>query len=137
MARIMAIDYGGKRCGIAVTDPLQIIARALDTISPEILMDYLEKYFSKEPVEALVVGEPFRHDGTHSEIEKQIAPFIEKFKEKFNNIPVYRVNEMFSSQNAMKSLIASGVKKKDRKNKALLDSTSATLILQDYLENRI
>ena len=84
-----------------------------------------------------MVGEPFRHDGTHSEIENQIVPFIQKFKEKFANIPVYRVNEMYSSQNAMKSLIASGVKKKDRKNKALLDSTSATLILQDYLENRI
>ncbi|PCJ67386.1 MAG: Holliday junction resolvase RuvX [Bacteroidetes bacterium] len=133
MARILALDYGGKRTGIASTDPLQIIASPLTTVQTNDLMDYLSKYFQTEVVSDLVVGQPTRHDGSFSAIEKYILIFIEKFRKKFPLINIHRVNEMYTSQEAMKALVASGVKKKDRRNKNLLDSTAATLILQEFL----
>jgi putative Holliday junction resolvase len=135
MPRILAIDYGRKRCGIAVTDQLKLIARPLITVKTIDLMNYLESYFKTEPVETVVVGQPFRFDGSHPEIETEILYFIVKFSEKFPVMKVERVNEMFTSKEAMRSLIASGVKKKQRRDKSLLDSASAALILQDYLQN--
>jgi putative Holliday junction resolvase len=136
MARILAFDYGGKRTGIAVTDPLQMIATALATVDTNVLMDYLKTYCTKEEVETFVVGQPFRMDGSTSDIEVEILKFIEKLKAEFPNIPVKRMDESFTSKRSMQSLIASGVKKKDRRDKRLLDSVSATLILQDYLATK-
>ena len=136
MSRILALDYGGKRTGVASTDPLQIIASPLITVQTEDLMDYLTKYIAKEDVSELVVGQPTRHDGSFSGIEKYILEFIEKFKKKFPAIVVHRINEMYSSKDAMQALIASGVKKKDRRDKKLLDSTAATLLLQEFLYDK-
>jgi|TARA_B110000902_G_scaffold48063_1_gene54697 putative Holliday junction resolvase len=133
LARILALDYGGRRTGIATTDPLQIIATPLITVQTEDLMDYLTDYIAKEDVCDLLVGQPTRHDGSFSGIEKYILEFIEKFKAKFPTIPVHRINEMYSSKDAMQALIASGVKKKGRRDKKLLDSTAATLLLQEFL----
>ena len=136
MGRIVAIDYGGKRCGIATTDVLQMIANPLTTVETNKLLVFLQNYFAKEPVEAWVVGQPQRHDGSASDIEKEILVFIEKLKTAIPDIPVYRINEMFTSKMAKQSLIDSGVKKKQRKDKALLDSIAATIILQDFLTSR-
>mgnify|MGYP006117369897 FL=1 len=136
MSRILALDYGGKRTGVASTDPLQIIASPLITVQTEDLMDYLTEYIAKEDVSELVVGQPTRHDGSFSGIEKYILEFIEKFKKKFPAIVVHRINEMYSSKDAMQALIASGVKKKDRRDKKLLDSTAATLLLQEFLYDK-
>jgi putative Holliday junction resolvase len=136
LSRILALDYGGKRTGIASTDPLQIIASPLITVQTEDLMDYLTKYVAQEDVSELVVGQPTRHDGSFSGIEKYILEFIEKFKKKFPAIVVHRINEMYSSKDAMQALIASGVKKKDRRDKKLLDSTAATLLLQEFLYDK-
>jgi putative Holliday junction resolvase len=129
------MDYGGKRTGIAVTDPLQIIASPLTTVETSNLMEYLQNYLAKEEVELLVLGLPVRHDGSFSAIESEILEFIKQFKSKFPEIPIERINEMYSSKDAMQSLIASGVPKKKRKDKKLLDSTSATLILQEFLSH--
>jgi putative Holliday junction resolvase len=137
MARVMAIDYGSKRCGIAVTDPLRIIATALKTVPTSELDSFLKEYFSKESVNCLVIGEPFRYDGSASSIEVEIQPFIARFQENFPDIEVQRINEMFTSKQAMKTLIASGLSKKKRRDKSLLDSTSATIILQEYLQHTI
>lgn len=136
MSRILALDYGGKRTGIASTDPLQIIASPLITVQTEDLMDYLTTYIAEEDVSELVVGQPTRHDGSFSGIEKYILEFIKKFKKKFPAIVVHRINEMYSSKDAMQALIASGVKKKDRRDKKLLDSTAATLLLQEFLYDK-
>jgi putative Holliday junction resolvase len=133
MPRIIALDYGGKRTGIATTDPLQIIATPLITLETKDLMDFLGTYFRNEEVSEIVVGQPTRHDGTFSAIEEHILVFIEKFKATHPTIKVHRINEMYSSQNAMQALIHSGVKKKDRRDKKLLDSTAATLLLQEFL----
>ncbi len=134
VSRILAIDYGKVRCGLAVTDPLQIIATALTTVKTEELLPYLQTYLTKEKVEKLVVGEPFRMDGTHSEIETEIRKFIHSFETAHPGIPVLRHNEMYTSKMAMRSLIESGVKKKKRRDKSLLDSASATIILQEFLQ---
>lgn len=136
MPRILAFDYGGKRTGIAVTDPMQMIATALGTVDTNVLMDYLKTYCAKEEVETFVVGQPFRMDGTTSDIEVEILKFIEKLKTEFPNIPIQRMDESFTSRRSMQSLIDSGVKKMDRRDKRLLDSVSATLILQDYLATK-
>ncbi|MHB1279258.1 MAG: Holliday junction resolvase RuvX [Bacteroidia bacterium] len=136
MARIVAFDYGGKRTGISVTDPLQMIATALGTVDTKEVMDYLKTYCAKEEVETFVVGQPFRMDGSTSDIEVEILKFIEKLKTEFPQIPIKRQDESFTSRRSMESLIASGVKKKDRRDKRLLDSVSATLILQDYLATK-
>jgi putative Holliday junction resolvase len=136
MARILAIDYGGKRCGIAVTDPLQIIATALTTVDAPKLLEFLKDYCGKEAVEAFVVGKPMRHDGSDSSVETEIAAFVVKLKEHFPQTPVHRVDEMFTSKMAQRSLIDSGVRKKQRRDKRLLDSVAATIILQDYLSSK-
>jgi len=133
LARILCLDYGGKRTGIAVTDPLQIIATPLDTVETSKLMDFLKKYISSEEVETLVVGQPTRHDGSFSPIEEEILKFITQFQSAFPQIQTDRINEMFSSKDAMQALIASGVPMMKRRDKKLLDKTAAALILQEYL----
>lgn len=133
MARILALDFGTKRTGIAVTDELQIIASGLTTVPTSELLQFLEKYFSEENVELVLLGEPKQMDNTASESEVNIAEFLKKFTEKFPQKKVGRVDERFTSKMAFQSMIDSGLKKKQRKNKALVDEISATIILQSYL----
>ena len=129
MARILAIDYGMKRTGIAVTDALQIIASGLTTVNTNELISFLKDYTSKEAVELFIVGEPKQMDNTASESEVLIVPFLKKLEEQFPNIPIQRVDERFTSKMAFQTMIDSGLKKNQRKNKALVDEISATLIL--------
>jgi len=133
MARILALDYGGKRTGIAVTDEFQIIASGLATVATKELLPYLENYFETENVELVLVGEPKQMDNTPSQSEAAILEFLKKFKEKFPLMEMKRVDERFTSKMAVKTMIDSGLKKKKRRNKALLDEISATIILQTYL----
>jgi len=133
MARILALDYGGKRTGIAVTDEFQIIASGLATVATKELLPYLENYFETENVELVLVGEPKQMDNTPSQSEAAILEFLKKFKEKFPLMEMKRVDERFTSKMAVKTMIDSGLKKKKRQNKALLDEISATIILQTYL----
>lgn len=133
MARILALDYGGKRTGIAVTDEFQIIASGLATVATKELLPYLENYFMTENVELVLVGEPKQMDNTPSQSEAAIQEFLKKFKEKFPLMEMKRVDERFTSKMAVKTMIDSGLKKKKRQNKALLDEISATIILQTYL----
>ncbi len=133
MARILALDYGLKRTGIAVTDEMQIIASGLATVETRELIPYLEKYFQTENVELVLVGEPKQMDNSASQSEQAILEFITKFTSKFPTMPVKRVDERFTSKMAVRTMIDSGIKKTKRKNKALLDEISATIILQSYL----
>ncbi|GAA4231671.1 Holliday junction resolvase RuvX [Postechiella marina] len=133
MARILAIDFGGKRTGIAVTDELQIIASGLTTVNTKELISFLKDYISKEKVELFLIGEPKQMDNTASESEVLIAAFIEKLKKAIPDMPLKRVDERFTSKMAFQTMIDSGLKKNQRKNKALIDEISATLILQSYL----
>ncbi len=133
MSRILALDYGTKRTGIAVTDELQIIASGLTTVATSDLLVFLEDYFSKEDVTLILVGLPKKLDNTPSESEKFITPFIQKLKRKFPNIPLKRIDERFTSKMAFQTMIDSGLSKKKRRNKALVDEISATIILQSYL----
>ena len=135
MGKIVAIDYGGKRTGVAETDVLRIIASGLTTVETPKLMEFLEKHFAQEPFSILVVGQPFQKDGNTSDIEEDILKFIAKFKNKFPNIPVERVDESYSSKRAFQSMIDGGLGRKRRRDKALLDEVSATIILQDYLDS--
>lgn len=136
MARILAIDYGMKRTGLAVTDALQIIASGLTTVNTNELLSFLKNYISKEPVELFIVGEPKQMDNTASESETLIAPFLKKLEQQFPNIPIQRIDERFTSKMAFQTMIDSGLKKNQRKNKALVDEISATLILQSYLYSK-
>lgn len=133
MARILALDYGVKRTGIAVTDDFQIIASGLATIPTKELIPYLENYFKIENVELVLVGEPKQMDNTASNNEVPIQEFLTKFQEKFPSMEMKRVDERFTSKMAVRTMIDSGLKKKKRQNKALLDEISATIILQSYL----
>lgn len=133
MARILAIDYGTKRTGIAVTDELQIIASGLTTVNTQTLMEFLERYFREEKVELVLVGEPKQKDGAASQSEIHIQEFLKSFSEKFPVMPVKRVDEAFTSKMAFQTMIDSGLKKKKRRDKALIDEISATIILQSYL----
>ncbi len=133
MARVMALDYGVKRTGIAVTDELQMIASGLTTIDTPSLLNFLEDYFKKEKVETVVVGEPKQKDNSASQSEVFIAEFLKKFAEKFPEMKLVRVDERFTSKMAFQTMIDSGLKKKKRQNKALVDEVSATIILQSYL----
>lgn len=134
--RILAFDYGTKRIGIAVTDPLQIIATGLDTIHPKGIIDYLKKYLSSEQVELFVVGEPRQMDGSPSQSTPHIKGFITTLKKHFPEIPVERIDERFTSKMASAVVAQSGFKKTDRQNKERLDTISATIILQTYLEKK-
>ncbi|MEN8187744.1 MAG: Holliday junction resolvase RuvX [Bacteroidota bacterium] len=136
MGRILAFDYGEKRTGIAVTDELQIIASGLTTIETDKIIPFLKNYLKNENVELFLIGEPKQMDNSASESEILIKPFIEKLKSEFSHIPIKRVDERFTSKMAFQTMIDSGLKKKQRKNKALLDEISATIILQSYLYNK-
>ncbi len=136
MARILAIDYGTKRTGIAVTDELQLIASGLTTVETHKLMPFLKDYFSNETVETVVIGEPTQKDGTASDVEVNIQNFIKGFEQKFPKIILKRVNERYTSKMAFQSMIDGGLTKKQRKNKALVDEISATIILQEFLYNK-
>jgi putative Holliday junction resolvase len=133
MSRILAIDFGEKRTGLAVTDELQLIASGLKTINTPNLINYLEEYLKNENVELFIVGEPKTLLNKPSESEKFIKPFLKLLKSKFPKIPIVRIDERFTSKIAFQTMIDSGVKKKQRRNKALIDEISATLILQSYL----
>ena len=136
MARILAIDYGRKRVGLAVTDPMQIIANGLDTVPAKDLLDYLEKYMAKEPVECIVVGYPKQLNNQDSESMKFVRPFLGQLKKRFPDIPVELMDERYTSKIAFQAMIDGGLKKKARQNKALIDTVSATIILQSYMEKK-
>lgn len=133
MKRLLAIDYGKKRCGIAVTDPLQIIASGLTTVSTPDLISFLKKYTTDEAVEKIIIGRPKRMNNEDSEIETDIQRFIELLTKELPQIPIEREDERFTSKIAFQTMIDSGLKKKQRQNKALIDEISATLILQSCL----
>lgn len=133
MSRILAIDFGTKRSGIAVSDELQIIASGLTTVPTDNLLTFLEDYFSKEKVELVLVGEPKHLNNTASQSESYIQEFLKKFIEKFPQKKLKRIDERFTSKMAFQSMIDSGLKKKQRQNKALVDEISATIILQSFL----
>ncbi len=135
MARILAIDFGTKRTGIAVTDELQLIASGLTTVETAILVTFLKEYFENEKVELVLMGQPLQKDGTPSDVESEIKKFLEVFTKEFPTMPVKRVDERYTSKMAFQTMIDSGLKKKQRRNKALLDEISATIILQQYLYN--
>lgn len=135
MARILAIDYGKKRVGLAVTDELQMIANGLTTIPPHEVIPYLKEYTQQENVEAIVVGEPKQMDNTESESARYIKPFLKKLKAAFPDMPVKRMDERFTSKMAFQAMIDGGMKRKQRQNKAMVDKVSATIILQSYLQS--
>ncbi len=135
MARILAIDYGKKRTGIAVTDNLQIIASGLTTVPTKELYPFLIEYTNNEKVELFLVGEPKQMNNSASESEALIIPFIDDLIKMFPSIPIKRIDERFTSKMAFQTMIDSGLKKKQRRNKALVDEISATIILQSYLYN--
>ena len=133
MPRILAIDYGIKRTGIAVTDEMQMIAFGLTTIASDTVISFLKDYFSKEKVTVVLVGEPKQMDGTPSQSADIINVFFLHFQATFPAIPVERVDERFTSKMAFQTMIDSGLNKKQRQNKALVDEIAATIMLQDYL----
>ena len=136
MARILAIDYGTKRTGLAVTDPLQIIANGLDTVATSELEDYLRRYLEQEEVEAIVVGEPFYPDGNPAQIHHLVVGFVRRLKKLFPDIEVVTHDESYTSEEAKQIILQSGAKRKKRRDKGLVDKVSAVLILQDYLETK-
>lgn len=136
MGRIMAIDYGRKRTGIAVSDTLQLIANGLTTVPTHQLLDFVVDYVRKEPVERILVGLPKQMNNEPSENMKRIEPFVRSLKNKLPSIHVEYVDERFTSVLAHRTMLEAGLKKKDRQNKALVDEVSATIILQTFLENR-
>jgi putative Holliday junction resolvase len=134
MARLIAIDYGTKRIGLAVTDPLRIIATALDTVPTSGFFEYLKKYLEKEEVECFIVGDPRNMDNTPSDISPMIVNFIKRLEKLYPQIPIKRVDERFTSKIAQQSMLLSGLKKSDRRKKEIVDKRSAVLILQSYME---
>jgi putative Holliday junction resolvase len=136
LARILGLDYGTKRTGIAVTDELQIIASGLTTVETKKIFSFLTAYLKNEKVELFIIGEPKQLNYTESESEQFIKKFIKKLSTTFPKIPIKRVDERFTSKMAFQSMIDSGLKKKQRQNKALLDEISATIILQSYLSQK-
>lgn len=136
MARIICIDYGGKRCGLAVTDPLQIIATALTTVDTKDLFTYLAAYIAKEPVELILIGEPLNLDDTPTHATPLVKKAIIELTKKFPNIPIKTVDERYSSKNAVRAMVEMGMKKNDRRDKKTIDRVAATMLLQEYLTNR-
>ena len=136
MARVLSIDYGKKRTGIAVTDPLQLIANGLTTVSTASLIEFLTEYMSKEKVERIVVGWPKQNNGEESENMKRVRPFVQRITKLWPNVAVELYDERFTSVLAHKVILESGIGKKARQNKALVDEISATIILQDWMEAR-
>lgn len=136
MSRIVAIDYGKKRTGIAVTDPMQIIANGLTTVATHELVDFLLNYVRQEEVERIIIGHPRQMNYEESENMKNIIPFMNRLKKVLPDMPVELVDERFTSVLAHQAMLAGGLKKKARQNKALVDEISATIILQSYLESK-
>ncbi len=136
MARILSIDYGKKRTGLAVTDPLQIIAGGLATVATSELFDYLQAYIAREEVERIVIGEPRQPNGQPSENLQRVQQFVNRWRKAVPQIPIEFYDERFTSVLAHQAMIAGGLKKKARQDKALVDEISATIILQDYLRSR-
>ena len=136
MARILSIDYGKKRTGIAVTDPLQIIAGGLATVSTSELFDWLKAYLSKEQVERIIIGEPRQPNGQPSENLARVQQFVNRWRKAVPDVPIGFFDERFTSVLAHQAMLDGGLKKKARQDKALVDEISATIILQDYLRSR-
>ena len=135
MGRILAIDYGLKRTGLAVSDPLRIIAGALDTVATHTLMDYLKQYLSKNDVSTIVVGQPKQTNGTMSDSWRAIEPFVNRLRKEFPQVEVVLYDERFTSVLAHRTMLESGIGRMARRDKALVDRISATIILQDYMQS--
>ncbi len=135
MGRILAIDYGLKRTGLAVSDPLRIIAGALDTVATHTLMDYLKQYLSKNDVSTIVVGQPKQTNGEMSESWRAIEPFVNRLRKEFPKVEVELYDERFTSVLAHRTMLESGIGRMARRDKALVDRISATIILQDYMQS--
>jgi putative Holliday junction resolvase len=135
MGRILAIDYGLKRTGLAVSDPLRIIAGALDTVATHTLMDYLKQYLSKNDVSTIVVGQPKQTNGEMSESWRAIEPFVNRLRKEFPKVEVVLYDERFTSVLAHRTMLESGIGRMARRDKALVDRISATIILQDYMQS--
>ena len=135
MGRILAIDYGLKRTGIAVTDPLRIIATGLTTVDSKQLMPFLKDYFSKEQVDLIIIGEPKNWDDSDTHATPLVEKCIKDLNKNFPFLPVVKVDERFTSKMAKDSMLEMGLKKKERRNKALVDEIAATILLQEYLRN--
>lgn len=133
MARIICIDYGGKRTGLAVTDPLQIIATSLATIDTKELVPFLKKYFQEEPVELILIGEPLNLDDTDTHATPLVRAAIIKLQKEFPSIPIQKVDERYTSKLASRAMVEMGMKKKDRRVKGNIDMIAATMMLQEYL----
>jgi putative holliday junction resolvase len=133
MPRILSIDYGGKRTGLAVTDPLKIIASGLRTVETPKLMGFLKDYIAKEEVELIIIGMPVNWDDTDTHATPLVKKFIKEFKKAFPQIPIKEVDERFTSKLASQAMLEMGLKKKQRQNKALVDEIAATIMLQEYL----
>lgn len=136
MTRILAIDYGSKKCGIAASDPLRIIATGLETVPTWKIFDWLEDYLKREPVGDLVLGESFHKDGTPNKINAEIVGFERKFAKLYPSISLHRQDEFYTSKRAMQAMIASGVPKMKRREKERVDKIAATIILQDFMESQ-
>ena len=136
MGRVLSIDYGKKRVGLAVTDPLQIIATRLTTVSAEEIWGFLSDYFAREAVELVLIGYPRQLNNQPSEAIRYINPFLKKFQLTYPAMPIQQMDERFTSKMAFQTMIDAGVKKKDRQNKETIDGVSATIILQSYLEGK-
>lgn len=133
--RILSVDYGKKRTGIAVTDPLQIIANGLVTLATSEVIEFIKSYCTKEQVETIVIGEPMQTNGEPSENHKRVVNFANRLKKELPNIKIVMFDERFTSVIASRTMIDAGLKKKARQNKALVDEISATIILQDYMQS--
>ena len=136
LARILSIDYGKKRTGLAVTDPLQIIAGGLATVSTSELFDWLRNYMAKEPVERIIIGEPRQPNGQPSENLQRVQQFVSRWRKAVPEVPIEYFDERFTSVLAHQAMIDGGLRKKARQDKALVDEISATIILEDYLRSR-
>jgi len=136
VSRILAIDYGRKRVGLAVTDPLQIIANKLTTVPAHEIWDFLKNYFQKEEVERVVVGYPLQMNNEPSQAVLYINPFLKRFQKLYPEMPLELIDERFTSKMAFQTMIDAGLKKKDRQNKSIIDAVSAVIILQTYMEQQ-
>jgi len=135
MARILAIDYGKKRTGLAVTDPLKIIANGLTTVDSQQLFDFLKSYIAKEEVEKIIIGLPYQLDGSPTDATPSVLHCIRRLKNTFPTIPIVPVDEQFSSKMASRAMVEMGMKKKDRQKKELIDEITATILLQEYMQS--
>lgn len=136
MGRVLALDFGEKRTGIAVTDPLKIIASGLTTVTTKSLIDFLKNYTATEKVDLFVIGEPKQMNNSPSESEVFIQPFLKQLTKTFPQIPIERIDERFTSKMAFQTMIDTGLSRKKRQNKSLIDQISATIILQSYLDRK-